>query len=173
MSEKDYEKLFSKKRIKKQNLVLNRAKTLKDHPCNFNQAQEKITRYRTREFERRPKQIGDIFKSIKDKVWVESEIESFMCDALRDAGFADFEMQYEVGNKRVDFAFPDSKLIIECDGHKYHKFSKEQIEADQQRDLYLAKRGWVVLHFSGIQIRRDIKGCINKIRELKGEGYDR
>ena len=64
----------------------------------------------------------------------------------------------------MDFAYPEQKLAVECDGYKWHKQDKEQIEKDIERDKYLAKKGWRVLHFSGVQIRRNIKECINEIK---------
>jgi len=75
------------------------------------------------------------------------------------------EKQYSIGTKVVDFAFQEQKLVVECDGYKWHKQDKEQIERDIERDKYLARKGWRVLHFSGVQIRRNIEGCINEIKE--------
>ena len=87
-----------------------------------------------------------------------------MLDELFNAKIA-FEKQYIIGTKMVDFAFPKQRLVVECNGYKWHKHDKGQIEGDIKRDIYLAKKGWRVLHFSGIQIRRNIRGCINEIKE--------
>lgn len=91
-------------------------------------------------------------------------IEEYMSDELFNAKIMP-EKQYNIGTKTVDFAFPEQRLVIECDGYRWHRYDKEQIEGDIKRDIYLAKRGWRVLHFSGRKIRRDIKGCINEIKE--------
>lgn len=91
-------------------------------------------------------------------------IEEYMLDELFNAKIA-FEKQYIIGTKMVDFAFPKQRLVVECNGYKWHKHDKGQIEGDIKRDIYLAKKGWRVLHFSGIQIRRNIRGCINEIKE--------
>jgi len=102
--------------------------------------------------------INDIFL-IK-----ETPIEKCMENAMANFGIS-AESQYEIGVKRVDFAYPVQKLVVECDGYKWHKQDKEQIENDINRDKYLARKGWRVLHFSGLQIRRNIEGCINEIKE--------
>jgi len=91
-------------------------------------------------------------------------IEEYMLDELFNAKLMP-EKQYSIGTKVVDFAFQEQKLVVECDGYKWHKQDKEQIERDIERDKYLAKKGWRVLHFSGVQIRRNIEGCINEIKE--------
>ena len=91
-------------------------------------------------------------------------IEEYMLDELFNAKLMP-EKQYGIGTKVVDFAFQEQKLVVECDGYKWHKQDKEQIERDIERDKYLAKKGWRVLHFSGVQIRRNIEGCINEIKE--------
>ena len=91
-------------------------------------------------------------------------IEEYMLDELFNAKLMP-EKQYSIGTKVVDFAFQEQKLVVECDGYKWHKQDKEQIERDIERDKYLARKGWRVLHFSGVQIRRNIEGCINEIKE--------
>lgn len=94
----------------------------------------------------------------------ETPIEKYMENAMINYEIP-AEPQYEIGTKITDFAYPKQKLAIECNGYKWHKQDKEQIEKDIERDKYLAKKGWRVLHFSGVQIRRNIKGCINEIKE--------
>ena len=88
-----------------------------------------------------------------------------MANAIYNSKLPNVEEQYKIGTKRVDFAYPNQRLVIECDGYKWHRQDKEQIERDIERDKYLARKGWRVLHFSGVQIRRNIKGCINEIKE--------
>lgn len=96
--------------------------------------------------------------------FTESPIEDFMYQGMIAAGLDKHcRPQFEIGTKRVDFAFPIAKLVVECDGKKYHHTDGEQIERDQKRDIYLAKKGWQVLHFEGLAIRRNIKLCIEMI----------
>lgn len=73
--------------------------------------------------------------------------------------------QFEIGTKRVDIAFPIAKLVVECDGKEFHHDNQDQIDRDQKRDIYLAKKGWRVLHIEGLAIRRNIDLCVEKIKE--------
>ncbi len=48
---------------------------------------------------------------------------------------------------RVDFAYPELKIAIECDGRKYH-FGRQNWEGDVERRSELAALGWLVIHVS-------------------------
>ena len=50
----------------------------------------------------------------------ESPIEQALWDMLRDKGLY-LIPQYKIGNYRADFALPDYRVIIECDGKEWHK----------------------------------------------------
>lgn len=51
------------------------------------------------------------------------------------------------------------KLIVECDGHDFHKATKEQVEHDNERDFELKTSGYDILHFSGTQIYKNPWKC--------------
>lgn len=53
----------------------------------------------------------------------------------------------------------DLKLIIECDGHDFHKATKQQVKRDNERDMNLKLAGYDVLHFSGSQIYMEPWTC--------------
>jgi very-short-patch-repair endonuclease len=98
---------------------------------------------------------------------VESPIEEKLYVALKDIGLGKyFETQFHIGAYRVDFAIPSAKLVIEADGRQYHFTEKFQIERDQKRDKYLARRGWRILHLDGLMISRRIDDCLEKIKKL-------
>lgn len=84
-------------------------------------------------------------------------------------GIFTLDSQYEIntdGKRHIaDFVFDtagefsewhtsehDFRLVIECDGHDYHKATKKQVKRDNERDLRLKRAGYDVLHFSGTQI---------------------
>ncbi|MGH2700323.1 MAG: DUF559 domain-containing protein [Actinomycetota bacterium] len=48
---------------------------------------------------------------------------------------------------RVDFAYPDLRIAIECDGKKHH-FGVTEWERDVERRSRLAALGWLVIHVS-------------------------
>lgn len=69
-----------------------------------------------------------------------------------------FKFQYRINNFVCDFALPNSKIIVECDGDFWHanpkiydrndlgklsKIQQEKIVRDQRKDEFLKKNGWV------------------------------
>jgi len=62
-------------------------------------------------------------------------------------------------------------IDVECDGEKYH-ILPEALAKDRQRNNQLTSFGWSVLRFSGKEINRTIKDCIEVIeatvKSLKG-----
>ena len=84
------------------------------------------------------------------------------------------ESQKEIateGHKyRVDFCFHTPKadgtsldLVIECDGHEFHKATKEQVARDNERDFNLKKAGYEVIHFSGSQLYKEPYECAERV----------
>lgn len=62
----------------------------------------------------------------------------------------------------IDFAFPDLKIAIECDGERWHS-SKKSKRKLLFRDYMLRREGWKVFHFSGKDIMNDICKCVDKV----------
>jgi very-short-patch-repair endonuclease len=61
--------------------------------------------------------------------------------------------EVRVGGRYVDFAFDDTygrKRAIEIDGDAFHR----DIVKEQDRDDYLAKYGWIVLHIPAVDLYR-------------------
>jgi len=63
----------------------------------------------------------------------------------------------------LDFAFPDLKIGIECDGEAWHP---EGNSHDRKRDGYLKSHGWIMLRFKGNDIMNNIQQCINQCKEV-------
>lgn len=92
-----------------------------------------------------------------------TSIERIMMAALNDAGIA-YEFQFAVGEKFLcDFAFPDHMLIVECDGEYWHSTPRQKRQ-DASKDAYLQACGYIVMRFSGTQIRENIHACIDSIK---------
>lgn len=74
----------------------------------------------------------------------------------------DYVSQYPIrGGLIADFAIPNKKIIIECDGEYYHKLGNNR---DKKKDFVLKKLGWVVLRFRGQEIKNNIESCIKTIK---------
>jgi len=114
------------------------------------------------------KSVKNIIRKAIGKIdVVESPIEQVLYYALIDAGLKDdIKTQYHIGKYRVDFAIPKANLVIEADGQEYHYEIREQMERDQKRDMYLARKGWRVIHMDGKMIMRKKDECVNKIIKL-------
>ncbi len=81
------------------------------------------------------------------------------------AGFPDYKTNGK--STRVDILIwcpgnENIKLIVECDGFKYHN-SKEIFERDRKRDRLLKSKGYQVIRFSGAEIYRDPVGVSEEL----------
>lgn len=53
------------------------------------------------------------------------------------------------------------KVAIEIDGHDSHK-TRDQRQADYQRENNLKERGWRFIRFTGGDVYLDAQGCVKK-----------
>lgn len=97
-----------------------------------------------------PSKFENLKKTIQEQRKTESPIEEVLCRWFCVYGLYGVS-QYEVGRYRADIAFPEKKLIVECDGKDWHS-SDEQIARDRTRDTWLNEQGWIVKRFSGRSI---------------------
>lgn len=106
---------------------------------------------------------GDL-KKRKEVKTTESPIEEKLLLWFKEYGLFP-ELQYEIPPYRADFAFPDKKIIVECDGREFHT-SDEDRERDAIRDKYLQSKGWEVIRFTGSEIYRESWSCVKRIMEI-------
>lgn len=102
----------------------------------------------------------------------ESPIEEFLFQELRKR--TDYrDLPYEVytqvscGSYRIDLALytKRGRIAIECDGKEFHS-SFTQVKHDEKKDKYLKQKGWHVFRFSGSEIYRARKGCVDEIEQF-------
>jgi len=90
-----------------------------------------------------------------DLAAVESDLETLFVRLLRHADLPEPERQVGVtaGNQvfRLDFAYVDRRIAIECDGFATHG-TRAAFEGDRQRQNLLVLDGWTVLRFTWRQI---------------------
>lgn len=74
---------------------------------------------------------------------------------------------------RLDFYFivdyknqETVKFDIECDGYEFHQKTKEQVECDNQRQRDLQNEGFEIIRFSGSEIWKDVRKCVNEIQNI-------
>lgn len=68
--------------------------------------------------------------------------------------------QYQLGRVRLDFAIPALRVAIETDGYGYHH-TREQLAHDLSRQRYIMRHGWIVIRFSGTEIKRAVGLCVS------------
>jgi very-short-patch-repair endonuclease len=76
--------------------------------------------------------------------------------------------QYQLDKYRLDFAVPELRLAVECDGHDFHA-SKEQRGHDAARDRCLTAHGWRTLRFTGSEIHANPTRCANELNSIIAE----
>jgi very-short-patch-repair endonuclease len=74
-----------------------------------------------------------------------------MLRLIRAARLPPPRTNYLVAGFTADFCWPDSRLIVEVDGHPYHS-TRAAIERDHRRDLVHREAGYEVLRFTAKQL---------------------
>lgn len=65
---------------------------------------------------------------------------------------------------RIDFAFPDHSLAIECDGYEHHG-EREAFDNDRLRMARLIALGWRVMPITWKHVTEQKKKVLDRIRE--------
>lgn len=68
---------------------------------------------------------------------------------------------------RVDFAWPELRLILECDGFEFHA-SREQFERDRRRWTALTRAGWRVAVVTWRDVLGDPAYLLEALHDLHG-----
>lgn len=93
----------------------------------------------------------------------ESYLERMMAAALKERGVA-AEQSFPIGSYTLDFAIPNRRVAIECDGKYWHSL-QECAARDRRKDKFLTGRGWQVLRFPEDRLNSDLAGCLAQIEQ--------
>jgi very-short-patch-repair endonuclease len=96
-----------------------------------------------------------------------SSIERAMAEAFARADLPAIG-QHPIDMYVADFAFPEARLVVECDGTYWHGRDRQQAR-DRQKDGYLHSRGWRVLRLPEVDIRTDPSACVERVISLLRE----
>ena len=66
---------------------------------------------------------------------------------------------------RIDIAWPEWRVGVECDGYRYHS-ERRQLEQDSARQNALAAAGWRILRLTWAQLDRDPGAVLGQVRAL-------
>jgi very-short-patch-repair endonuclease len=87
-------------------------------------------------------------------VLTESELERMLVPIALRAGLGKPDTQVWLNGFRVDFVWPELRLVVETDGLTYHRTPTQQAR-DRLRDQAHVASGWTVLRFTHAQVRFD------------------
>ena len=93
-----------------------------------------------------------------------SPIQQIFAAAAEAAGIA-FREEVQISRYRVDFFLNDTNVIVEVDGHEYHK-SVEDRTYDAKRDRALQHEGYTILRFTGTEITSAVYLCITEVKQF-------
>ncbi len=97
-------------------------------------------------------------------------IEEVLLDALRRLGVPEPARDHEVRSEQgslvtvPDFAWPEARLAVYCDGYQYHG-NRETLELDAMKRNFLQRQGWVVLAYWGRMILANPDRCAAEVLE--------
>lgn len=76
-----------------------------------------------------------------------STLERRTADLLRPLGaLAQYPAPWDQ-NQRLDFAFPEAKLAVECDSRRWHS-SADRFDRDRRRDREALRHGWIIIRIT-------------------------
>lgn len=93
---------------------------------------------------------------------LDSPLEVAFYDALPSHLKSAVTTQHQIGKYRVDFAFTDSRVVVEVDGKTYHSDEKA-FTKDRKRDRDLTAQGWRVLRFASDEVFADATKCTREV----------
>jgi very-short-patch-repair endonuclease len=128
----------------------------KNNPMNdpiiVKKAQEAIKRNLIEHPEKRINVRMGKYRKSGNKTWIEERM-----GLLLDKLGVEYVFQYPILRYNVDFAIPELKIAIECDGEQWHQ-DKEKEQIRQER---IEHEGWMVLHYTGTKINQ----CLPEIEK--------
>jgi putative AbiEi antitoxin of type IV toxin-antitoxin system/uncharacterized protein DUF559/transcriptional regulator with AbiEi antitoxin domain of type IV toxin-antitoxin system len=95
-------------------------------------------------------------------VTTDSPLEDAFLALCDDHGIPRPLVQPFVEGHRVDFCWPEDRLIVETDGYEHHG-TRAAFGRDRAKDAQLTVRGWRVLRFTEPQVRGDPSSCADVV----------
>jgi very-short-patch-repair endonuclease len=98
------------------------------------------------------------------------EIEEVLRAALERVEISDFQRDFKIWDEEgrlltvPDFAWPDLKVAVFCDGYACHG-DPEILALDAKKRNRLQLMGWLVLTFWGRTICRDAERCAREVEQ--------
>jgi hypothetical protein len=102
-----------------------------------------------------------------------SELEGLLLDLIRRAGLPAPVREFRAPwlksiEGRVDFAYPDQRLIVEADSRRWHAMN-DAFEVDRRRDNAAQVAGWRVLRFTWRMVADEPLAVVSTLRQALSE----
>jgi very-short-patch-repair endonuclease len=104
-----------------------------------------------------------VTERVAEQGLTESAFERLLMRELKKSRLPLPECQSPIGEFRVDFAYPEQRLVIEADGYRWHE-GRAAWERDRLRISELAASGWQVLLVTWLQLKYRADEVIDRIR---------
>ena len=101
--------------------------------------------------------------------WLQSELEEFFRELIRDSDLPDYEANAMVEGMVVDALWRKKRLIVELDGFGFHK-ARRSFEDDRRRDAKLQVAGYRVLRITQWRLIDEPHAVLADIRALLSVG---
>lgn len=98
---------------------------------------------------------------------LESPLEKRFYDLFVDTLGLELQTQYPIKiagqNYRADFAIPNEKIIIEVDGHEFHR-TRAQLDSDRRRQNAISSEGWKFLRITAKFTNQEVLQSLQALR---------
>lgn len=135
----------------------------------------------------RKKEVSERFRALiiqrlqgNQMPFLNTRIEKLMAQEMTKRGIL-FKSQFPIENTFVcDFAIPECKIAIECDGDYWHANpktyssekldirQKDNIKRDRYKERLLTEKGWLLFRFFESEIKSNVSQCVDKIGRAIG-----
>lgn len=88
----------------------------------------------------------------------------FTFEVLRDVSTKELTEDDYISFHRNSEVF--ARLVVEIDGHDFHKRTKEQARRDKSRDRFMTLEGYTILRFTGSEIYREPTQAANEVEQF-------
>ena len=101
-----------------------------------------------------------------------SELERLFLELCRDAGLPRPQVNVLVAGIVVDMVWHESRLVVELDGHSYHR-TRKAFEDDRIRDATLQAAGYRVIRITHRRLEQEPAGVVELLRVLLSPSPER
>ncbi len=93
-----------------------------------------------------------------------SDLEDLFLELCERYGFPAPDVNREIAEHEVDFSWPDLKVAVETDSHRFHR-GAEAFENDHERDLDLRAAGYDVVRLTWRQLTHGPDRCASAVED--------